>query len=158
MSTIRRQLTLFLDVLEASMIEAIRQEFNPEQYKLIKAHVTLCREDELVDIEKVMNNLENLRYEPFIINFGQPERFSNGRGVRLPAVDDDKFQKLRRRVLMGVADVPKRHCAHVTLMHPRNSDCTDEIFQGIMGVSFPTKLMFDEVSLIEQEEGECGEC
>ena len=41
----RIQLTLFIEENEAETIEQIRKEFNPEQYELIKAHVTLCRED-----------------------------------------------------------------------------------------------------------------
>ena len=50
----RIQLTLFVDPKEAVTIERVRQEFNPGQFKLIKAHVTLCREDEIQDLEKVV--------------------------------------------------------------------------------------------------------
>ena len=41
----RKQLTLFVKDVQAKAIEAIRRQYNPEQYALIKAHVTLCRED-----------------------------------------------------------------------------------------------------------------
>jgi len=46
----RKQITIFLDETEAIPIEAIRKRFNPRQYKLIKSHITLCREDEIEDL------------------------------------------------------------------------------------------------------------
>ena len=39
----------------------------------------------------------------------------------------------------------------ITLMHPRNSTCNDEIFEEIKNIPFPTKLTFKRISLIEQE-------
>ena len=53
----RRQLTLFVDPKDAINIEQVRNEFNPRQFEIIKAHVTLCREDEIQDLERVMTNL-----------------------------------------------------------------------------------------------------
>jgi hypothetical protein len=47
MSKKRIQLTLFVGEPESVAIEHIRKMFNPLQYALIKAHVTLCRADEL---------------------------------------------------------------------------------------------------------------
>ncbi|NMR33228.1 hypothetical protein HIO71_03290 [Chryseobacterium aquaticum] len=47
MNKTRRQLTLFLDDHYSTEIETIRRKYNPVQYKSIKSHVTLCREDEL---------------------------------------------------------------------------------------------------------------
>lgn len=55
----RRQLTLFVDEKQSVTIESIRQKFNPQQYRLIKAHVTLCREDEIESIDTVLYNLTN---------------------------------------------------------------------------------------------------
>jgi len=46
----RKQLTLFLPDTAAA-IEKIRAEFNPEQLKLISAHVTMCREEEIDPLE-----------------------------------------------------------------------------------------------------------
>jgi len=36
-------------------------------------------------------------------------------------------------------------------MHPRNSSCTDSIFEKIAASYLPKKLMFNKISLIEQE-------
>ena len=47
----RRQLTLFVKKEDAETIEQIRQAFNPRQFELIKSHVTLCREDEIQNLE-----------------------------------------------------------------------------------------------------------
>jgi hypothetical protein len=38
-------------------------------------------------------------------------------------------------------------------MHPRNSICTDEIFKEIQNYNFPSKLKFDNISIIEQVNG-----
>jgi hypothetical protein len=53
---IRRQLTLFVEQKDAEIIERVRQEFNPIQFNLIKSHVTLCREDEIQNLEQVISN------------------------------------------------------------------------------------------------------
>ncbi|HNM25996.1 MAG TPA: hypothetical protein PKL15_11220, partial [Saprospiraceae bacterium] len=41
--------------------------------------------------------------------------------------------------------------AHITLMHPRNSTCTDAIFEEIKVLDFPRELVFGSICLIEQE-------
>lgn len=155
MNNKRIQLTLFIPDQDAVAFEKIRKAHNPEQYKLIHAHVTLCREDELDQIDDVMLNLEQLQFECFAINFGAVERFSQGKGVLLPAIgDNEAFQKLRSHVLHGIIDQPRKHEPHITLMHPRNATCTDEIFESIPKNSFPQQIIFDKISLIEQEIGE----
>lgn len=114
------------------IIEQIRQEFNPRQFELIKAHVTLCREDELENLEQVLSNLLMLvqTQEKFYIEFGKVARFDNGKGLFLPATNDNiQFENLRRQVLNGLIDHPRKQEAHITLMHPRNSTCTDHIFE-----------------------------
>ncbi len=85
MPEIRRQLTLFISN-QNETIEKIRAEFNPEQYKLIAAHVTLCREDEIGPIEKVIENIKCITWrKPILIEFNPPERFENGKGALIPA-------------------------------------------------------------------------
>ena len=54
-NNIRRQLTLFVEQKDAETIEKVRQEFNPKQFELIKSHVTLCREDEIQNLEQVIS-------------------------------------------------------------------------------------------------------
>lgn len=153
MSEKRQQLTLFVENNEAELIEKIREKYNPEQFRLIAAHVTLCREDEIENIEKVVQNLEKLNESSISIDFGEIIRFSDGRGVLLSALNDDSFQKLRKKVLEGIIPNPRAHQPHITLMHPRNSTCTDAIFEELQAINFLSKLSFNKISLIEQEKG-----
>jgi 2'-5' RNA ligase len=150
----RRQLTLFVQG-DNGTIENIRKEFNPIQHKLISAHVTLCREDEIGSIDKVLENLKAVKLEnPLKITFDTVERFEDGKGVWLPGSTANKqFHELRRRVLKGMNDTQRQYRPHLTLMHPRNSTCTDKIFDQIKGLELPTELFFNKVSLIEQENG-----
>jgi len=149
----RIQLTLFVDGNKSEVIEKIRRQFNPEQYELIKSHVTLCREDELEPIEKVMQNLEELNYPYVTIDLGPVVRFSEGKGVLMaPAGNNGQFHQLRELILKGVMKNPRRQDPHITLMHPRNSTCSDRIFQQIEKINLPGKIEFRKISLIEQEE------
>lgn len=155
-SNIRRQLTLFVEPEEAITIEQIRQEFNPRQFEIINAHVTLCREDEIENLDQVLSNLGLLTQtqQNFSIEFGKVERFDNGKGLFLPAINDNnEFDDLRKQVLFGLNDNPRSQKPHITLMHPRNSTCTDKIFKQVEEISLPSKLEFRQVSLIEQENG-----
>jgi 2'-5' RNA ligase len=150
----RRQLTLFVSDKNAIDIERIRQKYNPLQFDLIKCHVTLCREDEISDFEKISLNLKNLNQKSFFINFGMVKRFSEDNGVLLSSIGKNKeFHGLRRKILAGITPNPRNHIPHVTLMHPRNSACTDEIYKELETVKFPSQILFNKISLIEQEEG-----
>lgn len=144
----RKQLTLFIEEKYSKNIENIRWLYNIEQYKLIKAHVTLCREDELFDLDKVISNLHRLRNTPVQLMISSPERFADGKGVFLPVIT--KCQSLRKEILSGIIENPGTPNLHITLMHPRNSCCTDEIFEAISSVEFPNDIMFKKISLIEQ--------
>lgn len=153
---IRRQLTLFVEPNDAIIIEQIRQKFNPSQFEIIKAHVTLCREDEIQNLEKVISNLLILiqTQETIVIEFGKATRFDNGKGVFLSGKKcDGEFEALRRKVLNGLNDSPRDQEPHITLMHPRNSICTDDIFEQIEKADLPLRLNFKRISLIEQENG-----
>ena len=147
----RLQLTLFVDEKHSVAIESIRQKFNPQQYGLIKAHVTLCREDEIEPIEAVLYNLTQQALPKISISFGRAIRFSDGNGVLLPANDNlHSFRTLRSQVIHGIIEAPRNHEPHITLMHPRNSTCTDDIFQQISKVILPAVITFEKISLIEQ--------
>ncbi len=150
----RRQLTLFVDESISDVIESVREKYNPEQFQLIKSHVTLCREDELINIEMVLNNLTKINCGPLAIAFEKVCRFKDGSGVWLPASNhNSSFQDLRIIALKNVVDNPKKHIPHITLMHPRNSICTDRIFEQIEKVNFPESITFKQISLIEQSDG-----
>ncbi len=152
--SLRRQLTLFIAPHEAGAIESVRQKFNPRQFEIIKAHVTLCRENEIQNLEKVIANLLMIirTQPPIVIELGKVTRFDHGKGLWLPAANGNKeFECLRNRVLSGLTDNPGKQDAHITLIHPRNATCTDDIFEQIEKVDLPTRLMFNRISLIEQE-------
>ena len=148
----RIQLTLFVSESDSETIEHIRKKFNPKQFELIKSHVTLCREEELENLARIVENLNQLKSSPIVIPFEKVKRFSEGKGVLLPAKKGNvDFDNLRHTVLKGIIDNPKKQEAHITLMHPRNSTCTDILFETIQNVSFPKILTFNKITLIAQE-------
>jgi 2'-5' RNA ligase len=156
LSTIKRiQLTLFLPGDYSQAIEQVRMRYNPAQYALIRSHVTLCREDELLSIDNVRESLRGLRRKPILIPFDLPRRFSDGNGVLIPLKQDSaEFDSLRNAVLAHLTSEPRKHMAHITLMHPRNSTCTDEIFREICKIEFPAQILFSSICLIEQKNNE----
>ncbi len=150
----RIQLTLFAEENESVIIEVIRKKFNPEQYAIIKCHVTLCREDELEQIDKIISGLKKLQHNSIAIDFGKAIRFSNGKGVLLSAVgENSQYHSLREIILQTVIQNIRKAEPHITLMHPKNSSCTNHIYEEINKVQFPDKLHFKKISLIEQEIG-----
>ena len=70
-----------------------------------------------------------------------------------PLGTNNEFKELRKRVL-GQPELKKEQIPHITLMHPRNSTCTDPIFKAICTYVLPTKFEFGTISLIEQKNGE----
>ena len=100
MKKIRRQLTLFITE-QNEVIEAVRATFNPAQYALIAAHVTLCREDEIENLKQVIENIEAFHLEsPVQIMFTEVMLFEEGKGVLIPAKkENDAFHALRKAVL-----------------------------------------------------------
>ena len=150
----RRQLTLFISN-GSEVIEKIRATFNPVQFNLIAAHVTLCRENEIGQLEDVIANIRSIALDkPIKVEFGPIERIDEGKGVLLPAkMPSFEFFGLRRMVLNGLNDFPENLWPHVTLMHPRNAVCTDEILDQLKKYELPTELSFGSISLIEQFNG-----
>jgi 2'-5' RNA ligase len=150
----RIQLTLFVPNEDAIVIEKIRGQFNPVQQQLIKAHITLCREDELIAVETVLKNIQSLAIKTITLGFGTPIRFDDGKGILLPATEGlDNFHTLRIQVLQGIIEQPRVQAPHITLLHPRNATCTDAIFEQILETEFPSKIKFSNISLIEQIDG-----
>ncbi|MFB9053816.1 2'-5' RNA ligase family protein [Formosa undariae] len=149
MNTIRKRLTLFIEK-SSENIEKIRATYNPEQFHLIPCHITLCRENEIEPISKIIERITSINLEkPLRIALNGPERFANGRGVFLPTTNKNtEFKALRERIL-GIPLIREQQ-PHVTLMHPRNSTCTEAIFTEIKKQDLPTELFFNKISLIEQ--------
>ncbi len=130
-------------------IELMRNRFNPAQSRLIPAHVTLCREDEITDWNALQQKLNSLTPLVLTLGFGAPVR--NDNFVYLPVCEGlDRFHKLRCFLL---SDDPRWHNPHVTVIHPRNGTCTHEAFAEIQRRIQPFQYTFRRVMLIEQENG-----
>ena len=131
MRKIRRQLTLFIGNSKET-IEKIRAGYNPEQFKLIPAHITLCREDELEPIEKIIERIKSIQLEkPIRIELNGVERFAEGKGVLITATKGiNDFRELRKTIL-ETTELLREQFPHVTLMHPRNATYSDTLFAEI---------------------------
>lgn len=121
MSTTRDQLSLFLGGPGAQALNACRALLDPVQARLIPAHVTVCREDELQELPAGGLAALTARLHgsaPLDLQFGAPERFG-GHGVLLPCTAGQAGLDALRRRLLGRDDV-RAQPAHITLAHPRN--------------------------------------
>ncbi len=146
----RRQATLFLYGCEP--IEALRKQYNPVQASLIQPHLTLCREDEVTNWDFVKDRIQEVCPFELRVHFGKPVR--EGDLVFLPITDSAlAFDHLRYELLAVDGLAPRQHVPHLTLIHPRNGQCTDEIFQDLFNAVDPFPATFSEISLIEQIEG-----
>ncbi len=146
MST-RRQATLYID--GASDIELIRRRYNPVQAALIAPHVTLCREDEVADWERFESRLREMCPICLTLEFGPALR--EGNFVYLPVVGGEgAYHQLRHDLLQGQPNV---QTPHLTIIHPRNGMCTDEIYNDIQRRIVARTHTFHKVALIEQANG-----
>jgi 2'-5' RNA ligase len=144
----RRQATLFLTGVPA--IDDIRERFNPAQAKLIATHVTLIREDEVVDWEMLADRARNLSLPEIALRFGDPQ-LENGL-LYLPCVGSTaEFDGLRAALLNS--PTARKHSPHITLIHPRNGTCSDESVDEIAGLLDPFEHVFGEIAFIEQWNG-----
>ncbi len=149
----RRQVTLFVPSDEARLLEPIRKRMDPVQHRLIAAHVTLCRDEDLAHLPdaELESRLAHAGQLPLTLQFGRPEAFG-GHGVLLPCVaGEESFDRLRV-ALLGVEARP--HGAHITLAHPRNPRAAGNVASTWASLAFPLSISFSEVSLIEQRDGQ----
>ena len=114
----RRQLTLFLPPAQQATVEPIRQRLDPQQHAIIRAHVTLCREDELEPWQLLGQRLANLGGFAVTMQFGEPQVLQDGCVLLRPTRGAEQYQHLRRSILGPLANA---HGAHITLLHPRNA-------------------------------------
>lgn len=141
----RRQASLYLS--DQFRIESLRLRYNPIQARLIPAHITLCREDEITDWDAFRARLEFLCPFEITLEFGAPVRDDDF--VFLPVTGGlNDFFDFRRTLLMKE---PRKQIPHITLIHPRNGSCTDQIFADISASLTPFQCVFREVMLVEQE-------
>ena len=150
MEVSRRQATLFLR--GCCEVEKIREEFNPKQARLVGAHVTLLREDEVSDWDALAVRLRASVRHTVTLEFGLPRR--DGNLLYMPNIGPTaEFDQLRHVLLSNSRDPVRKYDPHVTLIHPRNGVCTDVIFETISSNFKPFSYTFDGISFIRQENG-----
>ena len=123
----RRQLTLFLP---------------PEH------HVTLCRDDELVPWQAVIQRLASLGTFSITMEFGEPQVLPDGCVLLRPIRGAEQYQHLRQSILGPSASV---HGAHITLLHPRNAAGVAYDLAAIAAGLAGLRTTLRTVSLIEQD-------
>lgn len=147
----RRQLSLYASVASSTAIEAVRAVVDPVQHRLIPAHVTLCREDELQDLHSVEDRLSNISFAPITLTFGRAEAFFD-HGILLPCVSGEPAFRALRQTVLGRSDI-KYQPPHMTLAHPRNPRAPGNSLPGavrLLPVSIT--LEFATIHLIEQQQ------
>jgi 2'-5' RNA ligase len=136
----------------AKAIEDVRKTVDPMQSRLIPAHITLCREDELEDNSKLHDRLSNIPFKPLTLRFGRPEIFS-GHGLLLNCVEGaDQFRMLRE-YLLDSKNI-RNQMPHITLAHPRNPKADGNLLGATAALPDIITIKFSTIYLIEQEAGE----
>lgn len=151
-SVVRRQLSLYVSGEFAPAIEAVRKVVDPVQISLIPAHVTLCREDEILDLSfpELQHRLSDERCKPITLSFGPVQAFA-GHGLLLPCTTGtEEFKRLREHIL-GSREI-REQPPHITLAHPRNPKAPGNSRESVSGLPANLTITFDSVSLIEQTE------
>ena len=146
----RVQLSLYVPSPDDALLEAMRELFDPLQRRLIPAHVTLCREDELagIGLADLGTAFDGRAARPLTLRFGGPEAFQ-AHGVLLPCVEGaHDFQALRGQLLGAAAS--RRLAPHITLAHPRNPKAPGNRISNAAVPSDGLTLTFRSVRLIEQ--------
>jgi 2'-5' RNA ligase len=148
----RLQLSMFVPIDASATIERVRALLDPVQAALIRAHVTLCREDELAGVEwgLIAARLAARGATPLVLRFGAPAVFQE-HGMLMPCVAGDAgLHALRQRVLGSEA---VRHQApHITLAHPRNRRSEGNRLENANDLAEGMEITFSRVHLIEQRD------
>ena len=143
----RRQLTLFLPPAQRAIVEPIRQRLDSRQHAAIQAHVTLCRDEELVPWHVISQRLARLTDISITMQFAEPQVLKDGCVLLRPTHGTEEYQNLRQSVFGSSANVSG---AHITLLHPRNAVGViydlSEIAYALVGLT----ATFRTVALIEQ--------
>jgi hypothetical protein len=147
--TLRRQLTLFVPRDRSAAVEAVRRVLDPVQHRLIPAHVTLCREDEIARLSHLQTRRLLRSAKPIELRFGPPATFSS-HGILLPCISgEQEFHGLRALLLVETQN--RRASPHLTLAHPRNPKAAGNSLAHAADLPQDLVIPFPTVSLIEQE-------
>lgn len=149
----RRQLTFFLPHPVAAHVESVRRIMDPVQGRLIAAHVTVCREDEIagLDVAALEAGIRHAPMRSLMLRFGPPERF-DGHGMLLGCTAGQHEFRLLRQALLGPAARMMR--PHITLAHPRNPRASGNVLTNASVLEHGLTVTFRTASLIEQQEGQ----
>lgn len=147
----RTQLTLFVPNPLGAELDAHRSILDPVQASLIATHVTLCREDEIVDLtpDQLTERISMWSATSLTLEFGPPKSFFE-HGILLPCISGtDEFHALRCWIL----DAPnaRRQHAHITLAHPRNPRSQGNTSAYMAELPTSLHVTFKMVTLIEQQ-------
>lgn len=151
MNVVRTQLSLYAPGPAAISIEEIRRVVDPVQFRLIPAHVTLCREDELTDLPAVRARLLDNRFAPLTLRFGGVEVF-DGHGLLLHCREGEAAFHALREAVLGTTGI-RAHRPHITLAHPRNPKAAGNSYETATQLPNPLDITFSTVFLIEQTDG-----
>jgi 2'-5' RNA ligase len=147
---IRTQLSLYLPQLGPTSVEEARQLLDPIQANLIPLHVTLCREDEIVNLDLIELRTRLADANAIRLVFGQPESF-HGHGILLLCIAGEvEFHALRQWVL-GTA-VIRHEIPHMTLAHPRNPKALFNTAANVARLPRNMVITFTSINLIHQED------
>lgn len=147
--TFRRQATLYLPPPYSAAIDRLRAIYNPAQHALIRAHVTLCREDEVEDWSVLERRLLAIAPVTIPLAFAMPVRA--GDLVYVPTIGSiQAFDQVRSHLLARPGVAVRQHEPHITLVHPRNGSCSEETFAALLQGYSPFDATFREVTLIGQ--------
>jgi 2'-5' RNA ligase len=148
----RRQLSMYVPRDAAREIEAVRRVVDPAQSRLIPAHVTLCREDELGDLASVRARLRSAPFGPLTLRFGRPVAFA-GHGLLLECVEGEGRFRALREYLLAPGRVREQR-PHITLAHPRNPRSEGNSPGNTSALPEVVEVTFPSVYLIEQDGAE----
>ncbi|MCY1018176.1 2'-5' RNA ligase family protein [Pyxidicoccus sp. MSG2] len=146
-------MTLFVPGPLAAEIEAVRHVVDPIQKRLIPAHVTLCREDELGRLSEMELDARLLspHLKPVTLRFGEPEAF-HGHGIVMYGIEGLEDFRFLRQTILGALDLkPQR--PHITLAHPRNPQAPGNSLDRAAGLRTLPPINFNTLCLIEQVMG-----
>ena len=149
----RVQLTLFVQGTAAAKIDEARKSLDPVQFSLIAPHVTLCREDEIEDLQSadLRERLSAWKTGPVSLSFGPPESFST-HGILLPCIrGEEEFLALRSLILGSTA--LRRQLPHITLAHPRNPKSAGNSLAAASVLQAGITVNLGTVSRIQQDGG-----
>lgn len=124
---------------------------DPIQARLIAAHVTLCREDELDGLDPALldERMSSPEARPVTLQFGAPVHFDE-HGILLPCVaGEGEFHALRQKVLAD--KLVRRQVPHITLAHPRNPRAPGNSLLAAASLASGIRITFGQVSLIRQQ-------